>query len=114
MRETRSGFPFPPRSRALHALEQKYGSLIKGQFQGARERRRAAGKAANAAGSFSFRNGMQTLTDALARAVTRVTTQVVIGQIEREADGNWTVTGTRGRRALHAIREERRARHPGV
>jgi len=79
----------------LHALEQKYGSLIKGQFQGARERRRAAGKAANAAGSFSFRNGMQTLTDALARAVTRVTTQVVIGQIEREADGNWTVTGAR-------------------
>ena len=55
----------------LHALEQKYGSLIKGQFQGARERRRAAGKAANAAGSFSFRNGMQTLTDALARAIDR-------------------------------------------
>ena len=80
----------------LHALEQKYGSLIKGQFQSARERRRAAGKAANAAGSFSFRNGMQTLTDALARAVTRVTTGVVIGQLEREADGSWTVTGTRG------------------
>ena len=33
----------------LHALEQRYGSLIKGQFQGARERRRAAGTAANAA-----------------------------------------------------------------
>ena len=39
---------------------------------------------------------MQTLTDALARAVTRVTTGVVIGQLEREADGSWTVTGTRG------------------
>ncbi len=80
----------------LHALEQKYGSLIKGQFQGARERRRAAGKAANAAGSFSFRNGMQTLTDALARAVTRVTTGVSIGQLERDSDGSWTIAGTRG------------------
>ena len=38
---------------------------------------------------------MQTLTDALARAVTRVTTGVVIGQVEREADGSWTVSGTR-------------------
>jgi len=80
----------------LHALEQKYGSLIKGQFQAARERRRAAGKAAHAAGSFSFRNGMQTLTDALARAVARVTTGVSIGHLEREADGSWNVTGARG------------------
>jgi oxygen-dependent protoporphyrinogen oxidase len=80
----------------LHALEQKYGSLIKGQFQAARERRRVAGKAAHAAGSFSFRNGLQTLPDALARAIARVTTGVSIGQLEREADGTWTVTGARG------------------
>ncbi len=51
----------------LAALEQKYGSLIRGQIRGSRERRRSAEKAKNAAASFSFRDGMQTLTDALAR-----------------------------------------------
>jgi oxygen-dependent protoporphyrinogen oxidase len=50
----------------LHALEQQYGSLIKGQIKGARERRRSAEKSKSVAGSFSFRDGMQTLTDALA------------------------------------------------
>jgi oxygen-dependent protoporphyrinogen oxidase len=79
----------------LHALEQRYGSLIKGQFQGARERRRAAGTAANTAGSFSFRNGMQTLTDALAQTVTRIATDVTVTRVERAADGTWTIAGTR-------------------
>jgi oxygen-dependent protoporphyrinogen oxidase len=79
----------------LHALEQKYGSLIKGQIKGARERRRSAEKAKNAAGSFSFRGGMQTLTDALARAVGRVATGVRVQRIERAADGVWTIAGAR-------------------
>ena len=80
----------------LHALEQKYGSLIKGQIKGARERKRNAEKAKNTAGSFSFRSGMQTVTDALAAAVGRVMTEVRVQQVERGADGMWTVTGTRG------------------
>ncbi len=84
----------------LHALEQRYGSLIKGQFQGARERRRAAGTAANTAKSFSFRNGMQTLTDALASAVTRIATGVTVTRVERGADGTWTVAGTRDRESV--------------
>jgi protoporphyrinogen/coproporphyrinogen III oxidase len=79
----------------LHALEQKYGSLIRGQIQGARERRQAAEKAKNIAGSFSFRSGMQTLTDALARAVDRVAVGVRAHGIEREADGVWRVDGVR-------------------
>ena len=53
----------------LAALEQKYGSLIGGQIKGARERRKRAEKAKNAAVSFSFREVMQTLTDALARGL---------------------------------------------
>jgi oxygen-dependent protoporphyrinogen oxidase len=53
----------------LFALEQKYGSLIRGQIKGARERKQSAEKAKNAAASFSFRNGMQTLTDALAHGL---------------------------------------------
>ena len=38
---------------------------------------------------------MQTLTDALARAVDRVTTNVRVQRIERGVDGMWIVTGTR-------------------
>ena len=97
----------------LHALEQKYGSLIKGQIKGARERRRNAEKAKNAAASFSFRGGMQTLTDALARAVGRVTTGVRVRRIERDADG---MDGHRHarRRAVRAAREGRGARRAGL
>jgi oxygen-dependent protoporphyrinogen oxidase len=84
----------------LHALEQKYGSLIKGQIKGARERKRSADTAKNTAGSFSFRDGMQTLTDTLARTVERVETRVHVSRVERNADGTWTVAGTRAGRAI--------------
>ena len=80
----------------LHALEQKYGSLIRGQIKGARERKASAEKAKNTAGSFSFRRGMQTLTDALARAVGSVATGVRVEKIVRDPDGSWVVTGSRG------------------
>jgi oxygen-dependent protoporphyrinogen oxidase len=79
----------------LHALEQKYGSLIKGQIFGARERRKSGDTAKNAAQSFSFAAGMQTLTDALARATARVECSVQARRIERNADGTWTVAGAR-------------------
>ncbi|HEY5310131.1 MAG TPA: protoporphyrinogen oxidase, partial [Casimicrobiaceae bacterium] len=52
----------------LLALEQAHGSLIKGQIVGARARKKNKEVAKNVAGSFSFRGGMQTLTDALAKA----------------------------------------------
>lgn len=80
----------------LFALEQKYGSLIKGQILGAKERKRDAEKARNTAGSFSFRGGMQTLTDALVRAIGRVETGVRVRHIARGADRVWTVVGGRG------------------
>ncbi|MCZ7557398.1 MAG: protoporphyrinogen oxidase [Bacteroidia bacterium] len=50
----------------LFELEQKYGSLIKGQLQGARERKRSTEKSKQSARMFSFTDGMQTLTDAIA------------------------------------------------
>ncbi len=80
----------------LHALEQKYGSLIKGQILGARERRKSGEKAKNAAGSFSFRSGMQALPDALAAAIGRIETGVTVRRMERGKDGAWTVAGARG------------------
>lgn len=70
----------------LAALEQKYGSLIRGQIMGARERRRSAEKAKNMAVSFSFRDGMQTLTDALARALP-IECGVHVAAVRRDAGG---------------------------
>jgi oxygen-dependent protoporphyrinogen oxidase len=78
----------------LHALEQKYGSLIRGQIKGARERRANAEKAKNTAGSFSFHGGMQTLTNALAAAL-RVETGVDVRRVARNADGTFVVEGVR-------------------
>ena len=72
----------------LHALEQRYGSLIGGQIKGARERARRREKGKNAARSFSFRGGMQTLTDALARALNPVRTASKALRIERRDDGS--------------------------
>lgn len=53
----------------LHALEQKYGSLIKGQMLGARERRKRKEVAKDRAKMMSFDKGLQVLTDALGEAL---------------------------------------------
>lgn len=78
----------------LHALEQRYGSLIKGAILGARERKRSAEKAKNMAPSFSFRDGMQSLTDALARAIGSVQCNVRVTSVDH-GDGGFVVTGER-------------------
>ncbi len=75
----------------LHALEQRYGSLILGAILGARERRKRAETAKNTAKSFSFRGGMQTLTDALARGIGRVTLGARVVSLTRLSDGSFTV-----------------------
>ncbi len=51
----------------LYALEEKYGGLIKGTFMGARERKKRKEKAKDRSRQFSFKGGMQTLPDAIAR-----------------------------------------------
>ncbi len=50
----------------LKALEDKHGSLIKGQFFGARERKKTGEVARDRAPKFSFDEGLQVLPDALA------------------------------------------------
>jgi oxygen-dependent protoporphyrinogen oxidase len=50
----------------LAQLEEKYGSLIKGQFFGARERKKTGEVAKDRAPKFSFDEGLQVLPDALA------------------------------------------------
>ena len=75
----------------LHALEQRWGSLIKGQFLGAAERKRAKETAKNTAKSFSFDQGMQTLPHALAVALGGVQYQTRATRLTRDAQGVFTV-----------------------
>ena len=56
----------------LHELERQYGSLIRGQLLGARARARDPEKSKQSATMFAFHDGMQTLTDAIARRLARV------------------------------------------
>lgn len=86
----------------LLALEKKYGSLIKGQIKGARERKKSGEVAKNTAPSFSFRNGMQTLTDGLARTLPGLECNVRVERIAREGTG--FVIGATRDGAPHEVR----------
>ncbi len=79
----------------LAALEQKFGSLIKGQILGARERRKNPEQGKNIAKTFSFKSGMHTLPAALAKAVDRVAVGVTVQRLARERDGTFVAEGTR-------------------
>jgi oxygen-dependent protoporphyrinogen oxidase len=71
----------------LYALEQNHGSLLRGRIAGDRKGRGE---------SFSFRRGMQSLTDALAGSIGRIETGVNVRRIETGANGVWTIAGARG------------------
>ena len=53
----------------VYDLEQRYGSLIRGQILGARERTKRGTVSKQNAPKLSFRNGLSTLTDALSDKV---------------------------------------------
>jgi oxygen-dependent protoporphyrinogen oxidase len=76
----------------LHALEQKYGSLILGQFLGARERKRRAEVSKQNAKKISFDEGLQVLTETLGlRLGDSVRLDSPVVAIRQDASG-WTVT----------------------
>lgn len=75
----------------LFELEQRYGSLIRGQIIGAKDRRRDPEKSRQAAPMLSFRDGMQTLTDAIARTLSSVVTSTRTHALTRGASGSWEV-----------------------
>ncbi len=83
----------------LYALEEKYGSLIKGQIRGRQERKRRAEQSKDRARMFAFRSGMQifprTLGDALKK---KVMTGMHVQRIAEVRKGNLTtyeISGTK-------------------
>ncbi len=76
----------------LQALEQKYGSLIKGQILGARERKKRAEVSKQNAPKVSFEHGLQELIDRLQQlAGDSLKTHHAIQSLER-TDSSWKLT----------------------
>lgn len=75
----------------LHALEQRYGSLIAGQVLGARERKRQGSVSKQNAPKFSFDEGLDVLTNTLHE---RMRDSILLGhrirELRRTSEG-WTV-----------------------
>lgn len=81
----RHGFP------KLHALEQKYGSLLAGQFLGARDRKRRGETPKTTAKKFSFDDGLQVMIDALAAKLgDAIHLGAPVTDVKRGADG-WRI-----------------------
>jgi oxygen-dependent protoporphyrinogen oxidase len=75
----------------LAALEEKYGSMIKGQILGARERKQRGEVAKDRAAKFSFDEGLQVLPDTLReRLGEAVRMNTSVSRLTQTADG-WSV-----------------------
>ncbi|HKI69780.1 MAG TPA: protoporphyrinogen oxidase, partial [Verrucomicrobiae bacterium] len=86
----------------LKALEDNYGSMIKGQIFGARERKKRGEVAKDRAPKFSFDEGLQVLPDTLAAQLgdaVKLNTSVM--KLAQTADG-WTVTLRENNREVQA------------
>jgi oxygen-dependent protoporphyrinogen oxidase len=76
----------------LLALEQRYGSLIKGQILGARERKKRAEVSKQNAPKFSFEHGLQELVERLQeRNANSLRTGHTVLRLQRDGQ-RWTVT----------------------
>lgn len=78
----------------LFEIEQQYGSLIRGQIRGARERRHRKEVPKQAAPMLSFGDGMQTLTDGVAGRLADLRLGARATSISRTADSGWEVSAT--------------------
>ena len=87
----------------LKALEDNYGSMIKGQIFGARERKKRGEVAKDRAPKFSFDEGLQVLPDELAAQLgDSVKLNTPVTKLTRGADG-WTVTTLSGETQHSAV-----------
>jgi oxygen-dependent protoporphyrinogen oxidase len=87
----------------LFEIEQKYGGLIRGQIQGAKERKRSKEVSKQAAPMLSFADGMQTLTDGVAARMAdlRLGTRAT-GMARRDAGWEVNAAGPQGALTLRA------------
>lgn len=76
----------------LYALEQKYGSLIRGAIAGARERKQRGEVAKDRARLFSFREGMEVFPQALAAALGDAIRYGMEVSALKQAQGGWELT----------------------
>jgi protoporphyrinogen/coproporphyrinogen III oxidase len=86
----------------LKQLEDRYGSLIKGQIFGARERKKRGEVAKDRAAKFSFDEGLQVLPETLARQLgdaLRLNTKVT--RLAQTSAG-WTLEFREGEESAHA------------
>jgi oxygen-dependent protoporphyrinogen oxidase len=88
----------------LFEIEQQYGSLIRGQIQGARERRRSKEVSKQSAPMLSFSDGMQTLTDGVAVRLADLRLGMRATSVSRTPDSGWEVNavGPQGALTLRA------------
>jgi len=98
----------PEKLSARHAFpalwrgEETHGSLLRAQIANARERRKRGEPRSQL---FSFRRGLQTLTDALARSLPLDTLRLntLVRAITRNANGTWEVETDTGCETASAI-----------
>ena len=87
----------------LKALEDNYGSLIKGQIFGAGARKRSGEVAKDRAPKFSFDEGLQVLPDTLAaRLGDAVKLNTTVSRLVQTAD-SWRVTAANGESEHSAV-----------
>jgi oxygen-dependent protoporphyrinogen oxidase len=87
----------------LKALEDRYGSLVKGAILGARERKRRGEVAKDRAPKFSFDEGLQVLPDTLAAQLgDSLKLNAPVTQLEQTA-GGWRVATPDGEMAFGAV-----------
>jgi oxygen-dependent protoporphyrinogen oxidase len=87
----------------LYALEERYGGLIRGMVLGARERAHREEKAKDRARMFSFRDGMQTFPDAIARLLgRRLKGSREVSAISRSRGGTYRVIVGAGAEVLES------------
>ncbi len=80
----------------LKALEVNYGSMIKGQIFGARDRKKSGEVAKDRAAKFSFDEGLQVLPDTLAAQLgDSLELNAPVSKLKKTGDG-WRVTTSKG------------------
>jgi len=87
----------------LKALEDKYGSMIKGQIFGARDRQQSGEVAKDRAAKFSFDEGLQVLPDTLAAGLGEaLELNTPVTRLTQTSNG-WRVTTPRGETEFGAV-----------